>query len=133
MSVHSVRVACGVVIRDGRVLVSRRPTGSHLEGTWEFPGGKVRPDEDALAALARELREEIGLEVRRATLLAEREHRYPDREVEVSFFLCEVGDGPAVAAEGQELRWVGAAELERLPTPAANREVIALLSSQLAD
>ncbi|TLZ37802.1 MAG: (deoxy)nucleoside triphosphate pyrophosphohydrolase, partial [Gammaproteobacteria bacterium] len=77
-------VAAALYDASGRVLIAQRPPGKHLPGRWEFPGGKVADGEDELAALARELREELGVEVTAARPLMRLEHSYGDRDVELS-------------------------------------------------
>ncbi len=72
-------VAAGILVRDGRVLLSRRPAGAHLAGLWEFPGGKVEPGESPEAALVRELREELGLEISRFRPFRFAYHAYPEK------------------------------------------------------
>ena len=124
-------VAVGILSRDRRVLVSRRRPGRHLEGTWEFPGGKVEPGESPPAALGRELREELHMSPGQSILLHRNEHAYPDRIIELLFYLCLDVEGEPRAAEGQELRWVRLDELRKLPTPPANRDLIELLGSHL--
>ena len=122
-------VAVAIIPRGNEVLVGRRRSGSHLEGTWEFPGGKVEPGERPPDALRRELREELELSVGRAILFHREDYRYPDRRVEVLFYLCPDTKSSPQAAEGQELRWVSLEELRRLKTPEANRRVIDFLGS----
>jgi 8-oxo-dGTP diphosphatase len=124
-------VAAAILCRGGRVLVGRRREGQHLAGSWEFPGGKVRPGERPEEALAREVQEEVGLVVGKAVLLHRQDHRYAERAVSLSFYLCLDAAGEPTPRQGQELRWVSPAELADLPTPAANREVLELLAAQL--
>jgi 8-oxo-dGTP diphosphatase len=124
-------VAVGVILRENRVLVSRRREGTHLAGNWEFPGGTVRPGETAVDALHREIEEELGIRFVKATLIHRKHHSYPDRLVELHYFLCTGIEGEPNGAEGQETRWVSASDLEHLKTPAANAEVIGMLQDQL--
>ena len=127
----AISVAVGIVVRGGRVLVAKRSEGAHLAGLWEFPGGKTREGETLQAALRRELLEETGLEAERTHLILQREHSYPDRTVELSFFLCTEASGEPEGREGQEIAWVDAGALTGLATPPANAEVIALLRERL--
>lgn len=114
----------------GRILVARRPEGTHLAGFFELPGGKVRPGETPEAAAIREAREEVGVEV----ILGERlvppvKHAYPDRSVRLHFFAARLApDSPAPRALGAaEVRWVERARLADLELPPANASVLAAL------
>lgn len=132
----SIDVAVGIVCRAGRVLVTRRPAGTHLAGLWEFPGGKCRPGESVEDALRRELAEEVGLAGLRPRLLLREVHRYAERVVRLAFFIVESpprGVAEPVAREGQALCWVDAAGLRALEMPAANRRVVELVLEQIAD
>jgi 8-oxo-dGTP diphosphatase len=82
----TVVVVAAVLVECGRVLVTKRPEGSHLAGMWEFPGGKVEPDEDPRAALQRELREELGIESTVGDVLEVTFHRYPNKTILLLFF-----------------------------------------------
>ena len=101
-----IPAAVGILRRaDGRVLLQRRPAGKVFAGHWEFPGGKIHPGESPAAALARELREEIGVECADARLWIRRAHSYPHGEIDLRFFrVCE-WRGTPVAREGQEIQW----------------------------
>src|SRR5580704_8614596 len=85
---RTVLVAAAVVVEKGRVLVTQRKAGTHLEGAWEFPGGKVLPGEDPRAGLRRELEEELGVQVVVGEIVDVTFHRYPeaDRAVLLLFF-----------------------------------------------
>jgi 8-oxo-dGTP diphosphatase len=99
-------VAAALYDGAGRVLIAQRPPGSHQEGRWEFPGGKVVHGESEGAALVRELREELGVEVQACRPFMRLEHRYPDRHVELSLWIVERFSGSPRALDGQHLRWV---------------------------
>ncbi|MBI3723674.1 (deoxy)nucleoside triphosphate pyrophosphohydrolase [bacterium] len=124
-------VAAAVIERDGRFLLRRRPPGGHLAGLWEFPGGKVEPGEDWKHALGRELEEEIGIAGVAVKLIDERTFDYPERRVTIRFFwtLIPKNAEPRSLEENAPLRWATPEELLSLPSPDANREVIARLSS----
>lgn len=119
-------VAAAVIERDGAFLVTRRPQGTHLEGCWEFPGGKCEPGESVEAGLAREIREELGANVRIGGEILAVTHDYPGRRVELHFVACELTSDPRPLL-GQEMRWVGRDELDASEFPPADAELIARL------
>lgn len=126
-------VAAGVIRRgDGRVLVARRPQGKHMAGAWEFPGGKLRPGETPRRALNRELREELGISVRRSAELMNYEQEYPDRLVELHFFAVEDYRGKPGGREGQELSWELPGNLGGMGFLPADRPLVELLIQQTA-
>lgn len=95
----------------GRVLITQRPAGKPLEGRWEFPGGKVAPGEPEAGALARELREELGIRVEACEPLLRLVHDYPERRVHLSLWIVQRYRGVPGSLEGQALKWVAPAEL----------------------
>jgi 8-oxo-dGTP diphosphatase len=105
-------VAAALYDASGRVLIAERPPGKHLAGRWEFPGGKVQPSESEREALARELREELGVELVAAEPLMSLTHDYPDRGVELSLWVVARYSGQPRALDGQQLRWVAPERLE---------------------
>jgi 8-oxo-dGTP diphosphatase len=119
-------VTAAVIRRDGAYLVTRRPGGVHLEGFWEFPGGKCEPGEDHETCLRREIEEELGVDVRVGRKIFEVAHEYADRTVELHFFDCVVLGEP-VARLAQEMRWVLPGDLAALEFPPADAELIKLL------
>ncbi len=123
-----VTVAAAVIERDGRFLLTRRLKGTHLEGVWEFPGGKCEPGETLATCLARELQEELGLPVGVGPEILVVEHAYPDRTVRLHFYRCETMGEPQPLL-GQEIRWVAPTELRRVPMPEADAALIDLLGS----
>jgi len=110
----ALRVVAGALC-DGRgqVLIARRPADRHMAGRWEFPGGKVGDGENERQALVRELREELGVQVHEAQFCLRLSHAYPDRTVELSCWLVRRFTGEPRGLDGQELRWVQAADLSR--------------------
>jgi 8-oxo-dGTP diphosphatase len=104
-------VAAALYDRDGRVLIAERPPGKHMAGHWEFPGGKVNPGESEAAALARELREELGVEVIASRPFMRLRHAYADREVELSMWIVDEFRGEVQSLDGQRLKWVQPARL----------------------
>jgi 8-oxo-dGTP diphosphatase len=93
------------------VLIAQRPPGKWQAGRWEFPGGKIEPGESDEAALHRELREELGVEVLHSRQLDVFPHDYPDRSVLISLWLVMSFRGQPAGLDGQGLRWVTVDEL----------------------
>jgi mutator protein MutT len=120
-------VLAAVIEQDGRFLVTRRLAGTHLSGMWEFPGGKCEPGETHEACLARELREELGVESTIGREILTTDHVYPERTVRLHFRECAITGEPA-AHLGQEMRWVSRAQLRTLEFPPADGELVRVLS-----
>ena len=123
-----VVVVAAVVERANRLLVTRRPPGTHLAGYWEFPGGKAEPGESQHQCLKREMREELNLAVEVGAELLVTSFRYPDRTVELHFFQCATTGEPTPVL-GQQVLWIPRTELKTLQFPAADLELINLLTS----
>lgn len=120
-------VVAGLIFQNGRLLVTQRRAGDHLGGLWEFPGGKLETGETAEEGLARELREELGVEVRVGARLAVVEHRYPERSVRLQFFRCTLLRGEPQPLGCAAIAWVTAEELGRYEFPAADVQLLAQL------
>ena len=126
-----VEVVAGLIAdASGRVLVGRRKAGAHMEGYWEFPGGKRRPGEGPRGALERELREELGIVVLDAEFMAELTHRYPDRSVRLELWRVDRFEGEPSGREGQALRWAAPANLLALPLLPADRPLVEALLTE---
>lgn len=120
-----MHVMAGVLRRpDGAVLVTERPPGKHLAGLWEFPGGKLEVDESPLAGLARELREELGVEVLVAEPLLVLPWRYDAFELRLDTWLVSAWQGEPRSLEGQGLRWCQPAVLPREELAPADQAVL---------
>ena len=122
-------VAVALVDVDGRLLVSERPAGKQLAGLWEFPGGKVEPDERPEQTLIRELAEELGIRVEEPCLapLTFASHAYPDFHLLMPLYVCRRWTGTPRPMEGQALRWVRPKALRDLAMPPADAPLIPFL------
>ena len=126
-------VAVALIDVDGRVLIARRPEGKQLAGLWEFPGGKVEPGERPEAALIRELREELGIEVSASCLspFVIASHAYDDFHLLMPLYLCRRWEGTVVAREHSALAWVRPEKLADYPMPPADDPLVAWLRDLL--
>jgi mutator protein MutT len=123
-----VVVTAAVVEHEGNFLVTRRPRGVHLEGLWEFPGGKCEPGEALESCLKREIDEELGTGATVNAELFTVAHSYSERTVELHFFACVLNGEPRPVL-GQEMRWVSREELRELAFPPADAELIERLTA----
>ena len=122
-------VAAALIDADGRVLIAKRPQGKQLAGLWEFPGGKVDPGERPEAALIRELKEELGVDVNEACLapFVFASHGYESFHLLMPLFLCRRWSGTVVAREHAALAWVKPNKLSDYPMPPADAPLVAYL------
>lgn len=111
----------------GRVLIAQRPPGKHMAGGWEFPGGKLDAEEEPLAGLQRELREELGIEVHTAEPLIAYEHAYPERRVFLDLWLVGRYSGEPQSLDAQALRWVTLDDLDIVGLLEADRPMVVAL------
>ncbi len=118
-------VAAAVVLDRGRVLLTQRAEGTHLEGLWEFPGGKLEPGESPEEALVRECREECGIEIAVGDILEVTFHRYPDKDVLLLFYRCSIVSGEVRHLQVNAHAWVAPDELDRYEFPPADTNVLA--------
>ena len=125
--------AVALIDADGRVLMAKRPEGKSLAGLWEFPGGKVEDGERPEAALIRELKEELSIDVAESCLapLTFASHAYDDFHLLMPLYVCRRWKGIPQPMEGQELKWVRANELRKLPMPPADVPLIPHLEELL--
>ena len=124
----TIVVVAAVIEREGRFLLTRRPDGTDMAGLWEFPGGKIHPEESHAKALRREMLEELDVEVIVGEQVYEVMFDYVERTVDLHFYRCALVGSPRPLL-GQEMAWVERETLASLPFPDADRELIALLTA----
>lgn len=123
-----LRVAVGVVVdASDRILIAQRPSGKMFAGSWEFPGGKIEPGEDRTAALARELREEIGISIGLPRPLIRVSHQYPFGVVLLDTWVVRDYQGRVQPHDGQQLRWCSREELTKELLLPADEPIIDVL------
>lgn len=125
-----IKVSVGLIEQDDRILVAKRHQHQHQGGLWEFPGGKVEPDEEPLDALKRELKEEVALNVLAAEPLFNIEHEYTDKSVQLIIFKVVSFEGIARHCEGQEIQWLPITELSTIEVPQANQRIVDYILQQ---
>ena len=126
-----VVVAIALVFRERRLLVTRRPSGAHLAGLWEFPGGKVQSSESPEACAERELIEEVGVVARARRRRKAIDWEYAERRVTLHPVECDWVEGDGTLIEVAELRWLEPRELAGLAFPEANASLIRALVQEL--
>jgi len=129
MTPARIDVVAAIIRDNGKILITQRLDNVHLAGLWEFPGGKVEPGESLEVALEREIREEVGLEIRVIDEFFTVDHDYPAKSVRLHFFNCAVLKGEARPIDVADLRWVSPRDLRNYRFPPADADLIARLRS----
>jgi mutator protein MutT len=125
-----IDVAAGLIFRDGRLLITKRYDDAHLGGLWEFPGGKRETKESFEQCLVRELREELGIEVRVGELVESLTHGYPGKTVHLKFYVCEWQKNEPQALGCSQCKWVKAKELQEHEFPEADARLLKRLQDE---
>lgn len=125
--------AAALVDIDGRVLLAQRPEGKSLAGLWEFPGGKIKDGETPEAALVRELKEELAIDITESCLapFTFASHAYETFHLFMPLYLCRVWKGTPAPVEGQALKWVRPLDMRHYPMPPADTPLVAMLRDWL--
>lgn len=123
-----IDVAAALVFREGKLLITQRHPDAHLGGLWEFPGGKRESGETFQECLARELREELGIEIAIGDLVESVTHAYPEKTVHLRFFQCRWLRHEPRLLDCSAFKWVTPAELQDHQFPAADARLLKRLS-----
>jgi len=131
----TVIVSAAILVERGRVLLTQRKRGTHLEGAWEFPGGKVEPNEDPKDALKRELQEETGIDVSVGDIVEVTFHRYPQKSVLLLFYEVKRSPGSAEpsAIDVADVKWAYPEDLRDELFPPADVTILAKVRDMLAN
>jgi 8-oxo-dGTP diphosphatase len=129
MGTKIIEVSAALVFRSGKLLITQRHADAHLGGLWEFPGGKREPGETYEQCLARELREELGIEIEVGALFEGVTHAYAEKTVHLQFFLCRLPNGEPRPLGCAALKWVAHEELANHEFPAADARLLEKLAS----
>jgi 8-oxo-dGTP diphosphatase len=124
---RKIRVVGAMIDKDGRYLITQRPPTASLPLLWEFPGGRVEPGETDATALARELREEMGIEVEVQDRVIHVEHAYASYDIDFCVYRCRLVSGPIQHLRVHAHRWVRPEELDQYEFPPADEKSIAKL------
>jgi mutator protein MutT len=127
-----IDVAAALVFRDGKLLITQRYANSHLGGLWEFPGGKREHGESFEDCLARELREELGIDVEVGQLIESLNHDYPEKSVHLRFFKCRWLKHEPHPLGCPAFAWITPGDLGNYEFPAADARLLKMLSSNLS-
>ena len=122
-----IDVSAALIFRQGQILITQRHADAHLGGLWEFPGGKREPNESFEDCLVRELREELGIEASVGRLFETVTHPYPEKTVQLKFFVCRLAAGIPRSLGCAALEWVRRDELDDYEFPAADSRLLATL------
>ncbi len=119
-----IEVAAGLIFCEGKLLIAQRPSGGHLAGLWEFPGGKCETGETLPECLQRELFEELGIAVNVSERVMTTTHVYPEKTVKLNFFLCKLVTEKPQGMEGQALAWITSEDLGGYSFPEADAKLL---------
>ncbi len=110
-----IHVCAAVIRRNGKILLCSRPDGKHLEGMWEFPGGKVDTGETDGECLCREIKEELSLDIFVMDQIYRISHKYPEKEVDIRFYRAFASDAgqKIIAMDNQQYKWVGVSDFKQ--------------------
>ncbi len=125
-----IDVAAGLVFRNGKLLITKRYDDAHLGGLWEFPGGKLEPNETFEQCLVRELQEELSIEVHVGKLVESVTHEYPGKTVHLKFFICDWHKNEPQALGCSECKWVSPSELNGHEFPEADERLLGRLQKE---
>ncbi len=123
-----MHVTAAIIFENERYLICQRGAGGSCAYLWEFPGGKVEPNEDPEACLIRECQEELGITIRLLRIYAETSYQYPERRIDFTFFEAHIESGSISPTVHEDVRWVSYQELHQYPFCPADVEIVKKLS-----
>lgn len=124
MPLPHFHVTAAIIRKNDKVLITKRPTGRHLAGYWEFPGGKQETGESLKRCLKREIIEELGMTVRVEEWFMTVEHAYPDKRISLHVFHCTPVSGTPETRQCSEIKWVSVTDLEGFTFPPPDLKVV---------
>ena len=124
---HRIRVVAAMIDRDGKYLITQRRPTATLPLLWEFPGGRVEEGESDEGALARELREEMEIEVEVGDRVIHVQHSYPHYDIDFRVYRCKLLRGEITHQRVHDHRWVSPQDMDKYEFPAADEKTVAKL------
>ena len=121
---REIKVACAIIEKNGKILIAQRRHEDSLGGFWEFPGGKLKEGETFEDCLVREVREELGVEVRPRHFLRVVSHDYPEKRIRLHFYVCDFCSGEPARLECLDFKWVAAGDLLKFQFPPADLDIL---------
>ena len=117
-------VTAAAMVRDGKVLIAQREAGSHMEFRWEFPGGKLEPDEAPEECIVREIKEELDLDIEVIDIYKVVKFEYKEKDILLLCYLCRILKGEGKPLECKDFRWVTKDELENFDFVPADLPIV---------
>jgi len=127
-SYRKITSVVGIIKKEGRYLIQKRPSSGLLAGLWEFPGGKLKRGETREKALVREIKEELGADVDKAKFLVKVDHSYTQFRVALHAYECSLKNDPAL--ESGKQKWVSLKDLHKYPVPSGSAKIINFLETR---
>ena len=119
-----LKVTCAIIIKQNEILVTQRGGNTDHPFQWEFPGGKIKQNETEADCIAREINEELGIEIRILDLMIHVQHDYGFRKIELIPFICEIQSGSIKLTEHIDFKWISIENLEQIDLSDADRKLI---------
>ena len=123
-AVPEIDVGCAIIRKKGKILIAQRGPGGHLEGCWEFPGGKQEKGETIEDCLIREAHEELDVQIIPRKFFRKKKHVYPEKKITLHFFLCDWVSGRPKKKDCADFKWISPEELGGFEFPPADDEII---------
>lgn len=123
-------VTAAAMIRNGKVLIAQREAGSHMEYRWEFPGGKLEPDETPEECIKREIKEELDMDIKVIDIYKVVKFEYEEKDILLLCYLCKILKGEGKSLECNDFKWVTRDELEGFDFVPADLPIVEKLRSE---